>query len=251
MPLSIGLEFETVVLSLKPAAVIPKSSDAQLQVIADAISATGVKAKVYIPTSTRSSPNYTLWNVVVDSTVQEVTSHSDPSDSAFQSRFGVELVSPTYYETDKSRLEVGMSASQAIDTLHPGHRNFDNDNIVSNRSNAVLKNLALAQIYARILGVANIAGLSGLLNYVDGSGSDQELYDGYSDSKFYKVNFTSLTKHPTVEFRQHEGTVSATSGISWAEFIIRFVEYAINASDDAVKTGGETIDDLARLVPLH
>jgi Putative amidoligase enzyme len=65
-----------------------------------------------------------------------------------------------------------------------------------------------------------------------------------------QVNFTSLAKHSTVEFRQHEGTVSATSAISWVEFIIRFVEYAINASDDAVKTGGETIDDLARLVPL-
>jgi hypothetical protein len=102
MPLSIGLEFETVVLSLKPAAEIPKSSDAQLQLIADAISATGVKAKVYIPTSTRSSPKYTLWNVVFDSTVQEVTSQSDSSDSVFQSRFGTELVSPTYYETDKA-----------------------------------------------------------------------------------------------------------------------------------------------------
>jgi hypothetical protein len=80
------------------------------------------------------------------------------------------------------------STTEAIDTLHPGHRNFDNDNIMSNRSNAVLKNLTLAQIYDRILGVTNIAGLSGLLNYVDGSSSDQELYDGYNDSKFYKVS---------------------------------------------------------------
>ncbi len=51
-----------------------------------------------------------------------------------------------------------------------------------------------------------------------------------------------------VEFRQHEGTVSAESAvIQWAEFIIRFVGYAINASD---MTGGETIDDLAHLVVL-
>ena len=65
-----------------------------------------------------------------------------------------------------------------------------------------------------------------------------------------KVNFTSLAKHSTVEFRQHEGTVSAKVAIDWAEFVIRFVEYAINASDDAVMTGGTTIDDLASLVSL-
>ena len=53
-----------------------------------------------------------------------------------------------------------------------------------------------------------------------------------------------------VEFRQHEGTVSAKSAINWAKFIIRFVEYAMNTSDNAVMTGGNTIDDLACLVCL-
>lgn len=67
-----------------------------------AISTTGVVAKPYMPTPTRGSPNYTIWNVVVDSTIQEVTSHSDASDSAYQSCFSIELVSPTYYETDKA-----------------------------------------------------------------------------------------------------------------------------------------------------
>jgi hypothetical protein len=52
-----------------------------------------------------------------------------------------------------------------------------------------------------------------------------------------------------VEGRQHEGTVSAKSTISWAESVIRSVEYAMNASDHAAMTGGNTIDDLARLVP--
>ena len=105
MPLSIGLEFEAIVLKVKfkgPEAVISRSVDKQLQLIAAAISATGVAASPYMPTSTRASPNYTIWNVVVDSTIQEVTSHSDASDSAYQSRFGIELVSPIYYETDKS-----------------------------------------------------------------------------------------------------------------------------------------------------
>lgn len=53
-----------------------------------------------------------------------------------------------------------------------------------------------------------------------------------------------------MEFCQHEGTVSANAAISWAEFVIRFVEYAMNASDDAIMTGGDTIHDLAHLVRL-
>ena len=53
-----------------------------------------------------------------------------------------------------------------------------------------------------------------------------------------------------MEFRQHEGTVLAKSAIDWAEFVIRLVEYAMNAFDHAIMTGGITIDDLARLVRL-
>jgi hypothetical protein len=34
------------------------------------------------------------------------------------------------------------------------------------------------------------------------------------------------------------------------DFVVRFVEYAMNASNDTVTTGGNTIDDLARLVRL-
>lgn len=109
MPLSIGLEFEVVVLSLKSAARIPRSTQAQLQLIANAISETGMVASPYMPTSTRGSPNYTIWNVAVDSTIQEVISQSDASDSAYQSRFGVELITPTYYETDKASWKHGCS----------------------------------------------------------------------------------------------------------------------------------------------
>ncbi|KAG6919746.1 hypothetical protein DXG01_001580 [Tephrocybe rancida] len=121
---------------------------------------------------------------------------------------------------------------------------------LSNRFNPTLADLTLVEIYVRIQGVTDIAELSALLNYVKDNSSNPEAYDGYHDSKFYKVNFTSLAKHSTVEFRQPEGTVSAKSAIGWAKFIIRFVEYAINASDDTIMTGGNTIDDLAHLVRL-
>jgi len=44
----------------------------------------------------------------------------------------------------------------------------------------------LPEVYACIQGTTDITGLSALLNYVGGNGSNQEAYDGYHDSKFYK-----------------------------------------------------------------
>jgi hypothetical protein len=82
------------------------------------------------------------------------------------------------------------STTEAIDTLHPVHRILDNENILSNRLNSTLGDLTLAWVYARIQGITDIAGLSALLNYM--GGSNQEAYDGYHDSKFYKVGFFIL-----------------------------------------------------------
>ena len=58
-----------------------------------------------------------------------------------------------------------------------------------------------------------------------------------------QVNLTMLTKHLTVEFCQYESTVSAKDSISWAKLVTCFVEYAINASDNAVITGGWMIGE--------
>ncbi len=80
----------------------------------------------------------------------------------------------------------------ALDTLRPTHRILDNDNILSNRFNAALKDLRLAEVYARIQGVTDITGLSALLNYVEGDSTVQ--YDGYHDSKFYKVKLDSAPR---------------------------------------------------------
>ena len=52
-----------------------------------------------------------------------------------------------------------------------------------------------------------------------------------------------LAKHLTAEFCQYESTVSAKDSISWAKLVTCFVEYAINASDNAVITGGWMIDE--------
>jgi hypothetical protein len=64
---------------------------------------------------------------------------------------------------------------------------LDNDNILSNRFNPILGELALTEVYSRILSFTDIAGLSALLNHLGGSGSNPEISDDYYDSKFCKV----------------------------------------------------------------
>lgn len=44
--------------------------------------------------------------------------------------------------------------------------------------------------------------------------------------------------------------MSAEPAIKWAEFVLRFVEYAMGASETAIMSGGHTIEDLAQLVGL-
>ncbi|KAG7445505.1 uncharacterized protein BT62DRAFT_920229 [Guyanagaster necrorhizus] len=205
-----------------------------------------------------------------DATIQKATSQSDASDSAFQSRFGIGLVSPIFYETEGNEWRdeiredrftllqlkrVAMLVCRfetAQDSLHPVHRIKDHDNILSNRFNDALKDLSLSEIYARIQNVTDVTGLAALLNFVSREESEASSYDGYQDSKFFKVwevNFTSLIKHDTIEFRQHEGTISGSSALRWAEFIVRFT-FALTASDTEVMSDGDTLKDLNSLVYL-
>ena len=72
------------------------------------------------------------------------------------------------------------STTLALDTLRPAHRILDNDNILSNRFNATLKDLRLAEVYARIQGVTD-------MYYWTFCSDSTVQYDGYHDSKFYKV----------------------------------------------------------------
>lgn len=54
------------------------------------------------------------------------------------------------------------------------------------------------------------------------------MYDGYSDSKLFKVNFTSLMKCGTIEFRQHGGANDITEIIMWIRLLLRFCSIAID-----------------------
>ena len=309
MLLSLGLEFEVVVHSLKPAAPIPSSTLAQLTIVSKALTSAGLQALPFIPTSTRASPNYTIWNVVTDATIQEVTSNSDASDSAFQSRFGVELVSPVFEERSgeawkeevrralaaiaqrvewKANRSTGLHVhiglkvrisvlnchwdlSQPPPQLHLircvlfiGLPEMTTSCLTATtRSSRIWHFRKYMSSFKAPLTFKRVAELCSprrcqqqwlwrvsKFEVLQGQSFCFVLFPSLLTLIYFQVNFTSLARHRTVEFRQHEGTVSADSAIAWAEFIRRFVNFALSTTDVIVVAEGETLDHLRALVTL-
>ncbi|KPM37075.1 hypothetical protein AK830_g9480 [Neonectria ditissima] len=293
MPLSIGLEVEGVATRRTTSSQrFPNQVDQQMRIIASALREAGLDCRVYFPSGTRGTgPDFSVWNVTVDITVIEVTSGSSADASAFQGRFGFEIITPVFYQTENDfwiqelrtginsiadavvwkanrstglHVHVGRGANDAVwtlqeiqriaafyirfedavDELHLVHRRSDNDCIESNRHNDMLKGLTTLEIYQRIRETGSIDEICQIMNYCEG----EEFYDGYTDSRFFKVNFTSLLKHRTIEFRQHEGTTNPETMIQWSRFILKFVNFAIDASFDMITAPGGSFEDLQQLI---
>jgi hypothetical protein len=135
-----------------------------------------------------------------------------------------------------------MQLIEAIDIMHPMHRR-SGDYIMSNRHNDLLHDLTMEQIYDKINSANNVHEVCQIVNYTQGTN-----YDGYSDSRFSKINFTSLMKHDTIEFRQHEGTTNPLKMIIWIRFILKAVNFATVAPYAVIMALGETIEDMYELI---
>ncbi|KAK0708943.1 hypothetical protein B0T26DRAFT_719905 [Lasiosphaeria miniovina] len=98
MPFSIGLEIEGIALArASSSTALPLRLEGQLSLVANALQDVGMLSRVYIPSSTQGSgPNYDIWNITTDATISELTSGSELDLSAFQARFGFELISPVF-----------------------------------------------------------------------------------------------------------------------------------------------------------
>jgi hypothetical protein len=59
---------------------------------------------------------------------------------------------------------------------------------------------------------------------VNSNASTKERLAAAMDSRYHKVNLQSLTRHGTIEFRQHGGTVDGTKIENWIRFGLAFVE---------------------------
>jgi hypothetical protein len=63
-------------------------------------------------------------------------------------------------------------------------------------------------------------------------------YDGFRESKLFKVNFTSLYKCGTIEFKHLGATTNATKIIEWIYLVIRFCAITL---DPKVPTAEELV----------
>ena len=93
--LSYGLELE-IIASLNQKIAADEAS--AVRYIADTIRNLGYRASIFLPRSTRERPDYSIWNVCLDVTILEETSSMDETErSDDKENFGLELVSPIFY----------------------------------------------------------------------------------------------------------------------------------------------------------
>lgn len=112
MPLSVGVEVEAIILKYR--SPLPSRDYARLELVAKALEAGGLSARVFLPSSTRDIPDFSVWNVVMDVTIEEATSGSDASENTITERFGVEVVSPIFFTEMNTWAGQIRSAMQAV-----------------------------------------------------------------------------------------------------------------------------------------
>jgi hypothetical protein len=59
----------------------------------------------------------------------------------------------------------------------------------------------------------------------------KDAYTGDRESKLFKVNFTSLNKHQTIEFRQREAGADPEQIIKWVRSLIKFIRFAVDEGE--------------------
>lgn len=54
----------------------------------------------------------------------------------------------------------------------------------------------------------------------------QQMAEALGHDRYHRVNAESYSRHRTIEFRQHQGTVSYTKIEAWVKFLAKLVEYS-------------------------
>jgi hypothetical protein len=96
----------------------------------------------------------------------------------------------------------------------------------------------LAEGFDKLTKCTTVAALTGVMN---GDGA-------YRTSRYHKLNLESMTRHGTVEFRQHSGTVDGEKIVNWVKLVTNFVQVAKDAK--TIKMTGEgNFDNLLDVAP--
>ncbi len=69
----------------------------------------------------------------------------------------------------------------------------------------------------------------------------QDMYDAFNGDRYYKVNVDSWSRHNTIEFRQHQGSVSYEKITMWAKFCLKLVAWS---ADNRLTNFVSSIDDI-------
>lgn len=64
--------------------------------------------------------------------------------------------------------------------------------------------------------------------YLNGVSSMRDIYDAFSNDRYYKLNVMAFRGHQTIEFRHHSGTTDFTKIEAWINFLRALLEYSIN-----------------------
>jgi hypothetical protein len=127
-----------------------------------------------------------------------------------------------------------FASTGSIDRLHAFHRSVSETNLYlrSNRKNPIF-DLQPDSIIAGIIleSASNFDKLVRIMNPPHMPPSTNYETLPLYPSRDYKVNFLSLSKHGTIEFRQHEGTMDPRRVCAWADFVLALVRKAIDFSD--------------------
>jgi hypothetical protein len=99
-----GVEIEFVARD-KRSGTSTCSSHSMLALCKDEVARSGVPVVLFLPQSNKDRPNYTVWNVTEDISIEELTSSSESLLSQAPGH-RVELVSPTYRIEDDWKSEI-------------------------------------------------------------------------------------------------------------------------------------------------
>jgi len=120
----------------------------------------------------------------------------------------------TDFTTDKVKAvaRAALHFEEAINALVPEHRRGNYFCKTFLASNPNFQGKTVEEAIALVDQKQDLEGVCGLMNP--------------NNDRYYTWNFTSLTKHSTIEFRQPPGVTTAAAALGWVEFTATFVRAA-------------------------
>lgn len=92
-------------------------------------------------------------------------------------------------------------------------------------------------------------GLKGLFKAIDRTNSFYQLQSLMNPSRYYKLNLLAFSRHGTIEFRQHQGTVEYQKISNWIIFLDAMITEAI--SETYIRVWNRANDGFSPVKKVH